>query len=117
MNPFAALVAFLGFQAQSGDRPGVEAWDPDRLAGLLAIAVAAVLDPAHGLVDLGDQLALPVAGSQLQRPIGFRRRAIGEVGVIFGLALQMFEGFTGLPENVLFPIDELLPEGIGMAIS
>src|ERR1044071_4403276 len=89
MDAFAALVAFLGFQAERGDRAGVEAGDADRLAGLLAVAVAAVLDPAQGLVDLGDQLPLAVTGAQLQGTIGLRRRPVGEVRMIFSFALQV----------------------------
>jgi hypothetical protein len=30
--------------------------------------------------------------------------------MILGFALQMFEGLSGFPEDVLFPIQELLPE-------
>jgi hypothetical protein len=30
--------------------------------------------------------------------------------MVLGLALQMFEGLSRFPENILFPIDELLPE-------
>src|SRR5579859_8713 len=30
--------------------------------------------------------------------------------MIFGFALQVFEGLSRLAENILFPIDELLPE-------
>jgi len=36
----------------------------DRLAGLLAIAVGVVVDALQRGVDLGDQLALAVAGAQ-----------------------------------------------------
>src|SRR5579859_395019 len=110
MNPLAALVAFLGFQAERGDRPGVETGDADGLAGLLAVAVAAVLDPPERFVDLGNQLALPVTRAQLKRPVSLRRGAIGQVGMIFGLALQMLEGLSRFAEDVLFPVDELLPE-------
>jgi hypothetical protein len=39
VDAFAALVAFLGFQAERRDRPGIEPGDPDRFAGLFAVAV------------------------------------------------------------------------------
>ena len=58
-------MALLGFQAQCRNRAGFEAADADRLAGLLTIAVTAVFDAGDGGVDLGDQLALAVAGAQL----------------------------------------------------
>jgi hypothetical protein len=52
VDPFAALVALLGLEAQGGDRAGVQPGEADRLPGLLAIAVGAIIDPAQGLVDL-----------------------------------------------------------------
>src|SRR3954466_5469954 len=82
VDALAALVAFLGFQAERGDRAGVEAGDADRLAGPFAVAVGAVLDPAQRFVDLGDQLALPVAGAQFQSPISLRRRTVGQIRMI-----------------------------------
>ena len=62
----AALVALLGFQAEGGDRSGLQTGQADGFAGLLAVAVGVVLDAAQGVVDLGDQLPLAVAGAQLQ---------------------------------------------------
>ena len=44
VNAFAAFVAFLGLQAERRDRPGVQAGNPDRLAGFFAIAVGPVFD-------------------------------------------------------------------------
>ena len=70
MNAFAPFVPFLGFQAQGGDGPGVQAGQTDRLTGLLAVAVGAFVDSPKGLVDLRDQLALAVAGAQLDGAIG-----------------------------------------------
>ncbi len=69
MHPFAPFVAFLSFQAQGGDGACVEAGEADRFAGFLAIAVRAIFDPPQRGVDLGDQLALPVAGPKLQGAI------------------------------------------------
>src|SRR5690606_22526393 len=75
INLLASLVHLLGFKPQRCDRPCVEAGQPDRLAGFLAEAVGPVIDPLERGVDLGDQLALPVAGAQFKRPVAFRRRA------------------------------------------
>ena len=71
IDALAALVALLGLDRERRDRTGVEALEADRLAGLLAIAVGAVLDALEGGVDLGDQLALAVAGAELDRAVGF----------------------------------------------
>ena len=43
-------------------------------------------------VDLGDQLALAVAGAQLEGAVGFRRGAVGEVGLVLALFLQVLQG-------------------------
>src|SRR5690554_3292645 len=73
---FAPLVHLLGLQAQRGDGACVEPGDADGLAGFLAIAIRAVLDAFQGGIDLGDQLALAVAGAQLQRAVAFRGCAV-----------------------------------------
>ncbi len=72
VDALAALVAFLRLDRQSGDRAGFEPLEGDRLAGLLAIAVGAVLDAGEGGVDLRDQLALAIAGAQLDGAVRLR---------------------------------------------
>src|SRR5262245_47856359 len=89
VDALAALVALLGLDRQRGDRAGLEPANRDRLAGLLAVSVGSVFDALERGVDLGDQLALAVAGAELDRPIGLRRRAVGEVGVILVLVLKV----------------------------
>ena len=60
--------------------PREQTRDADRLAGLLAVAVAAVLDVRERLVDLLHELALAVAGAQLERVLLLDRRAVGGIG-------------------------------------
>src|ERR1700686_5665087 len=72
----AFFVALLRFHRQRCDRAGFQPLQRDRLAGLLAIAVGVVLDTLQRGVDLGDQLALAVAGAQLDRAGGFRGGAV-----------------------------------------
>src|SRR5688500_13104016 len=79
---FAALVALLGFQRQGRDWAGFQAPQTDRLPCLLAVPVAAVLDASERRIDLGDQLALTVAGAKLQRTVRFRGRPVCDVGVL-----------------------------------
>ena len=69
-DALATLVALLGFERQGGDRAGFKAAQADRLAGLLALAVGAVLDAGERGVDLRDQLALAVTRAQFESPIG-----------------------------------------------
>ncbi len=49
-----ALVALLGLDAERRDRAGLQALEADRLAGLLAVAVGAVLHAQQRLVYLAD---------------------------------------------------------------
>src|SRR5262249_17071990 len=56
VNPLAALVAFLRLDRQGGNGTRFQAFERDRLAGLLAIAVGPVLDARQRRIDLGDQL-------------------------------------------------------------
>ena len=58
------LTAFLRLQAERGDRAGLESLDADLFAGLEAVAVIAILDALQGFVDLADELALTVPGTQ-----------------------------------------------------
>ena len=70
IDAFAPLVTFLSLDRQGSDRPRLQPLEGNRLAGFLAIAVSAVFDTLQSGIDLGDQLALPIAGPQLDRPVG-----------------------------------------------
>ena len=95
----AFLVAFLRLHRERGDRAGFQPLQRDRLAGLLAIAVGVVLDALQRRVDLGDQLALAVAGAQFDRAVGFRRGAVGEIGMIDVLFLQGLQRDLAIPSG------------------
>ena len=97
----------MSLDRQRRDRARFQAAQRDRLAGLLAIAVGAVVDAAERLVDLGDQLALAVARAQLDGAVGFRGRPVGEVGVILVFLLQMQQRFLGLLQDIFPPCEQL----------
>src|SRR3974390_471010 len=86
-----------------GDQPG----DADRLAGLLAIPVAALLDAAQRFVDFLQQLSLPVAGAKLQRVLFLDRGLVGRVGLelvlaqVLGGAVRLLQQLSLLLENPL----------------
>ncbi len=80
-NALDALVALLRLQGHGRDRAGFEPGQRDRVAGHFAIAIFAFVQAADRAIDLGDQLALAVAGAKLDRPVGLARRAVGEVGL------------------------------------
>ena len=67
-----------GSSSRSG---GLRAAERDRLAGHFAIAIFAFVEAADRAIDFGDQLALAVAGAELDSPVGLARRAVGEVGL------------------------------------
>jgi len=90
VDAFPAFVTLLGLDGQRRRGAGFQTSEADRLAGLLAIAVGAVLDAAQRFVDLGDQFALAVAGAQLQRPVGFRRRPVDQTRKIFRPPLSVY---------------------------
>src|SRR5580704_18143835 len=116
-DAFAPLVALLRLERQGRDRAGLEPLERDRLPGLLAIAVGSVVEPLQGGFDLGDQLALAVARTQLDGAIGFRRRAVGEIGMILILVLQVLQRFPRLLEDLLLPGDEPLAEILPLAVA
>jgi hypothetical protein len=103
MHLFAPLVLFLGFQRHRGDRARIQPLQADRLSGHLAIAVFATLDPPQRRVDLGDQLALAVAGAQFQRAVGLFAGAVGQIGDVAGAVLQVVDGLGRLPQQFLLP--------------
>ncbi len=98
----------LGLDRKRGDRTSLQALQPDRFAGFLAIAVGPIVETVQCSIDLVDQLALAIPGAELDGPIGFRRGAVGQIGVIDVLVLQMLQGVLGLFEDVLPPDRKLL---------
>ena len=60
--------------------------------------------------DLGDELALAVAGPEFNRPVGLGGGAVGEIGVIFAFLLQRGQRVAAFVEDRLPPGDELAAE-------
>jgi len=58
-------------------------------------AIGTILDPAQGRVDLGDQLALAVAGAKFQLPFGLGGGTIGEIGMRHRLGFADSGWFRG----------------------
>src|ERR1039458_9601132 len=87
----ALLVALLRLHRQRGDRAGFEPLQRDRLTGLLAIAVGVIVDALQRRVDLGDQLALPVASAQFDGAVGFGRSAVGKIRMVDVLLLERLQ--------------------------
>src|SRR6516165_5600801 len=103
-------MALLGFDRERRDRTRLEPLEGDRLAGFLAVAVGTLVQTGQRLIDLGYELALPVAGAQLDRAIRFRGSPVGQVRVVLVLGLEVSQRLLGFLENVLFPGQQFLPE-------
>src|ERR1700754_2526147 len=104
------LAALLRVEGQRGDRAGVETLHADFLVGLFAETVAAFLDPAQVLVDLGNQLAVAIAGAQLERVLGLARCALGLVTHVTDFLAEVVHGLAGFLDELLTPILELVAE-------
>ena len=116
MHLFAALVTLLRLEAHGGDRAGVEPLEGDRFAGHFAVAVFAFVDAAQRRVDLGDQLALAVAGTQFQRPVGFLGSAVGDVGDVAGVFLKTFDGVAAVEQQFILPGQKFASEVFGLTL-
>jgi hypothetical protein len=103
-------VAFLRLDGERRDRAGVQPLQRDRLAGLLAITVGSLLDPLQRRIDLGDQLALAIAGAKLDGAVGFRRCAVRQIGVVCVFLLQDFERLAGFAKYIVLPGYKLATE-------
>src|SRR5215510_5617491 len=110
INALAPLVALLGLDAQGRDRAGIEPFQADRLAGFLAIAVRAVVEPHERGIDLGDQLALTVAGAKLERTLGLGGGPVGDVGMLRRIVVEVLEGLLGRAQNLFAPVEQLAAE-------
>src|SRR5262252_6000964 len=93
------LAARLGFDRQRRGRAGDQPRDPDRLAGFLAVAVAAFVDAAQRLVDLLEELPFAVPGAKLERVLFLDRRLVGRVRLELVLA-QVLGGEVRLLEQL-----------------
>src|SRR5262249_43138752 len=89
----------------------------DRLAGLLAIAVGAIVEAGERPLGLGNQLALTGASAQLDRPAGFRGGAGGGIGMGLILILEVPARLLRLPEGVFFSCQQLLAEVFPLALA
>src|SRR5205823_7173952 len=83
------LVPLLRLQRHGRHRAGLEPRQRNGLAGHFAIAIFALIKAADRAIDLGDELALAVAGAELDRPVGLARRAVGQVRLAQRVALEL----------------------------
>src|SRR5882672_1164760 len=103
------LPAGLGLDRKGGGRPRDQPRDADGLAGLLAVAVGALVDAAQRLVDLLEQLSLAIPGAELERVLLLYRRLVGRVRLELVLT-QVLGGEVGLLEQLLLRFAQPLAE-------
>src|SRR5947207_15623462 len=112
----AFFVALLRLDRKRGDGAGFQPLQRDRLASFLAIAVGVVLDALQRRIDLGVQLALAVAGAQLDRAVGLRGGAVGEIGMVDVLFLQGLQRDPRFLEDFVLPRQQLGAKIIALAV-
>src|SRR6185437_4628120 len=103
------LAALLRLDGERGGGPREQALDADRLAGLLAESVAAVLDARERRVDLLQELPLAVARAKLERVLLLERGAVGRIGGEGKLA-QVLGGGTRVLAELALQLEEPLAE-------
>ena len=86
---------FLRLDRHGGDRAGHQTTQTNRLTGHFAIAVFAFLKTAQRRIDLGDKLALTIAGAQFKRMLFRYRGAVCRVWYQYGFT-KMLGGFVGV---------------------
>jgi len=67
-------------------------------------------------VDLGDQLALAVAGAQFDGAVGFRGGAVREIGMIDVLFLQGLQRDPRFAQDFVLPCQQLTAKIIALAV-
>src|SRR5579871_1167854 len=117
VDAFAAFVAFLRLDGERGDRARFQAFEGNRLARFLAVAVGPVFDALQRRIDLGDELALAVAGAQFYGAVGLRGRTVGQIGMILVIVLKMLQRLLGFLEDVFAPSQQLEPEILALAFA
>ena len=101
---------FLSLKRHRRDRPGLKASQRNRLASDFAIAIFAIVETTYRGIDLGDQLALPVAGAKFDRPVGLARGAVGNIRFAQRVDLELRHGRATFFDNRFFPVAELAEE-------
>src|SRR3546814_17685357 len=83
------LPALLLVDGAFGREAGFQAVEADLLARIHAEAVLAGVHALERAVDLADQLAVAVAGTQFQRVLGFAGGALGFVADVAPFVLEV----------------------------
>ena len=86
---------FLRFDCHCRDRPGNQPLQTDRIAGHLAIAVFALINPPQRRINLRDKLALAITRAQFDAPVSLARGAVIEVGFAYRPVLQRLKRLVG----------------------
>src|SRR5690606_8424400 len=104
------LPALLLVDGALGGQARLEALQADLLARIHAVAVFTRVHALERAVDLADQLAVAVAGAQLQRILGLAGGALGVVAHVAHLVLEVLDGLLGLLHQVRAPFEQALAE-------
>src|SRR5690606_37908973 len=104
------LPALLLVAGALGGEARLQPVEADFLARIDAVAVLALVHALERAVDLADQLAVAVAGAQLQRILGLARGAPGLVADVAHFVLEVLDGLLGFLDQVRAPLQQPLAE-------
>src|SRR5690606_3971568 len=104
------LPALLLVDRALGGEACLEPLQADLLARIHAVAVLALVDALERAVDLADQLAIAVAGAQLQRVLGLAGGALGFVADVADFVLEVLDRLLGFLDQVGTPLQQPLAE-------
>src|SRR5690606_15086761 len=115
--PLGELATLLRLDAQRRDRPRFEPAQADLVAGLLAVAVRAVLDPLQRSVDLLQELPLAIASAQLQSELRLLSRAVVRIGEVRRLVLHVEHRAVDFFHQLALPGEQDLPEVLSLPLA
>src|SRR5262249_48221966 len=83
VNPFKLLSSLFSLPRKRRGGSCEQPPQPYRLSGVRAITIASVIDTCQCLIDLSQQLALPITGSQFDAVLLLLRCAVRRIGYHF----------------------------------
>ena len=81
-------MSLLCLEAERCGGSGFQTPQANRLAGIVAIAIRAIINPADGGINFRDQFALAIAGAELNTPVCFTGFTIVLIGLSYRAILQ-----------------------------
>src|SRR5687768_11506789 len=105
-------MALLRLKSHRRHRPSFEPRQRNGIARDFAITIFAFVEAADRGIDLRYQLALTIAGAELDAPVRFARRAVGEVRLAERVDLKLRHGLARFFDDRFLPVLQF-PKEVG----